>query len=180
MRMLIRRALVVDPLSKHHGKKRDIFIVKGQIDSIGQSLDVKADIVFKHNNLHVSQGWCDIGAQIGEPGYEHRETVASAAVAGLAGGYTAIAPFPNTNPALDNRSSIEYVRSRGAMTSVHFAPIGSITEGAKGKEIAELQDMYAGGAVAFSDGRYALQHTGIMLIALAAVLFCPEKGVSGI
>ncbi len=169
MRILIKRAVIVDPLSKHHGKKRDIYIAKGRIEEIGRNLETKADRTIQASNLHVSQGWCDIGAQIGEPGFENRETIASAARAAVAGGYTTVAPFPNTSPALDNRSSIEYVVNRGRETTVSFVPIGAITSDAAGQEIAELQDMAAGGAVAFSDGRYALQHTGIMLIALQYV-----------
>lgn len=169
MRILIKRAVIIDPLSKHHGKKRDIYIAKGRIEEIGRNLDLKADSVVKAGNLHVSQGWCDIGSQIGEPGYEHRETIQSVSRAATAGGYTTIAPFPNTNPVLDNRSSIEYVINRARETAVHVAPIGAITEGARGENIAELQDMTTGGAVAFSDGRTALQHTGVMLIALQYV-----------
>ena len=166
MRILLKRAKIVDPTSKHHNKKRDIFIRSGKIEKIGTNLDVKASQIIDYNNLHVSTGWCDIGCQIGEPGYEHRETIRSFARAAAAGGYTTTACFANTNPALDNSSPIQYVISGSRDTAIDILPIGAITTGAKGQEIAELQDMHNSGAVAFSDGRYPLAHTGIMKLAL--------------
>ncbi len=169
MRILIRRALIIDPLSKHHQKKRDIYVRNGKIERIGRGLDVKIDKVIEQNGLHVSPGWCDIGTQIGEPGFEHREDIQSVAKAASSGGYTVLACFPNTNPVLDSKSSIDFVRNRSASTGVTIHPIGAITKGAKGGDIAEMQDMHAAGAVSFSDGRYPLTHAGIMQIALLYV-----------
>ena len=109
MRILIKRALIIDPLSKHHQKKRDLFIRNGKIEKIGRGLDLKYDKLIEHSGLHVSPGWCDIGTQIGEPGFEHREDIETVANAAISGGYTSLACFPNTNPVLDTKSTVEYV-----------------------------------------------------------------------
>ncbi len=169
MRILIKRALIVDPLSKHHQKKRDLFIRSGKIERIGRGLDVKYDKLVDQSGLHISPGWCDLGTQIGEPGYEHREDIESVARAASSGGFTTLACFPNTYPVLDTKSTVEYVRKRSEHTGVRIYPIGAITKGVKGEEISEMQDMHSAGAVSFSDGRNALGHTGIMQIALQYV-----------
>jgi len=169
MRILIKRVLIVDPLSKHHHKKRDLFIRSGKIVHIGRGLDLKCDKLVDQGGLHVSPGWCDIGTQIGEPGFEHREDIQTVANAAISGGYTTLACFPNTNPVLDTKSTVEYVRKRSEHTGVTILPIGAITKGAMGKEISEMQDMHSAGAVSFSDGRNPLAHSGIMQIALQYV-----------
>lgn len=169
MRILIKRALIIDPLSKHHQKKRDLFIRSGKIERIGRGLDMKCDKHIEQSGLHVSPGWCDIGTQIGEPGYEHREDIESVAKAAISGGYTTLACFPNTNPVLDTKSSVAYVRKRSEYTGVQILPIGAVTKGAEGKDISEMQDMHSTGAVSFSDGRNALSHSGIMQLALQYV-----------
>jgi dihydroorotase len=169
MRILIKRALVIDPLSKHHQKKRDLFIRNGKIERIGRGLELKCDKLIEQSGLHISPGWCDIGTQIGEPGFEHREDIQTVAKAAISGGYTTLACFPNTNPVLDTKSTVEYVQKRSDYTGVKIVPIGAITKGAIGKDISEMQDMHSAGAVSFSDGRNALAHTGIMQIALQYV-----------
>ncbi len=169
MRILIKRALIIDPLSKHHQKKRDLFIRNGKIEKIGRGLDIKCDKLIEQSGLHVSPGWCDIGSQIGEPGFEHREDIQSVAHAAISGGYTTLACFPNTDPVLDTKSTVEYVQKRSDYTGVKILPIGAITKGAAGKDISEMQDMHSAGAVSFSDGRNALAHTGIMQLALQYV-----------
>ncbi len=169
MQLLIRDARVVDPGSPHHGEIRDILIEAGKIRRIAPGLDAPGVQVFPYEGAWVSPGWMDVGAQVCDPGLEHREDLASAAAAAAAGGYTAIAPFPNTVPPLSSKAEVAYLLSKSSGSPVAFFPIGSISENGAGKQIAELMDMAQAGAVAFSDGAHAIRHSGLMLRALQYV-----------
>jgi dihydroorotase len=111
----------------------------------------------------------DLGAQVGDPGFEHREDLETASAAAAAGGYTAVAPFPNTAPPVAGKAEVAYLLSRSNNGLVQFHPIGTVSEEGLGKQIAELMDMARAGAVGFSDGRYPVRHSGLMLRALQYV-----------
>src|SRR5690606_22714875 len=97
MDVLIKNAKVLDESSSFHGKRIDILIKDGAIAQTGKSISSPGDVkVVKSGNLHVSPGWLDIGTQLGEPGFEHRETIAAGINSARKGGFTAMAPFPNT------------------------------------------------------------------------------------
>lgn len=166
MRLLIRRATILDPRSPHHKKRLDILIKKGIITRIGRNLPVRADMVIQSGNLHLSPGWLDIGAQGGEPGYEHRENLQSLSSAAVTGGYTAVACFPNTDPAIQSKSEVEYIRNRSKGLPIDVYPIGALSVCCEGKDLAELRDMHEADAIAFSDGRKTVLHAGLMLRAL--------------
>lgn len=169
MRILIRRALVLDPASTHHKKRLDILVRNGTIERIGRSLTDKASHTVESDNLHVSVGWVDTGTQVGEPGLEHREDLESVSRAAIAGGYTRLICFPNTDPALHSKSEVEYIRNRSRSLPVDVLPVGAISRNCKGVDIAEMQDMHNAGAVAFSDGRNPVGDSGLMLRALQYV-----------
>ncbi len=166
MRLLLRRALVIDPRSPHHGKRLDLLVRRGKIEAIGRNLNDSADHELKSANLCVSPGWLDIGAQSGEPGLEHREDLSTLARAALAGGYTGVVCFPNTAPPIDSKSSVEYILNRSKALPIHIYPIGTISEHCRGTDLAELRDMHAAGALAFSDGRNPVTNTGLLQRAL--------------
>lgn len=147
---------------------QDIGIRNGIIEAVGKDLPVPADaeVLTFEGTPHVSPGWFDVGIQTGDPGFEHREDLQSAARAAAAGGFTAVACFPNTNPAADSKSAVAYIRNKTAGGAVAFYPIGAVSAHAEGKDLAELYDMHAAGAVAFSDGRRPVQDAGLLLRAL--------------
>lgn len=169
MRLLIKRAVIIDAASPHHKKKVDLYIRNGKIEKIGRALKVDADEIVESGDLHVSPGWCDIGTQVGEPGLEHREDLSSASLAAAMGGYTAIACFPNTHPAIDSKSQVEYILSRSRNLPISVYPIGALTTGATGNDIAEMHDMHNSGALAFSNGRNPMDNSGVMLLSLQYV-----------
>lgn len=168
MNILLSKVRVIDPTSRHHQKVVDIEIKNGRIEQIGRSVSSKFKKI-EFPGCMVSPGWLDIGTQIGEPGLEHRETIDSASRAARAGGYTALAPFPNVVPVADNKAQIAYLINRSKTSDVHIYPIGAISKGADGKDMAELIDMQREGAVAFSDGQNGVQNSGLMLRALEYV-----------
>jgi dihydroorotase len=114
-------------------------------------------------------GFFDVGVHAGDPGYEHREDLTSVARAAAAGGFTAVALFPNTHPALHSKAEILYVQNKTAALPVAFYPIGAVSRDTAGVELAELYDMAAAGARAFSDGREPVHDAGLLLRALQYV-----------
>ena len=166
MKILITQTKIVDPNSSHNGQTADIFIQDGVIAKIGKNLSDKADYVFEQNGQHSSPGWVDSFANFNDPGYEYKETLETGAAAAAAGGFTDVMIIPNTNPSIQNKASVEYIFQRSQSLAVNIHPIGAITKNTEGKELAEMYDMRANGAIAFSDGLNAVQSGGLLIKAL--------------
>lgn len=169
MNLLIKNARIVDPASPHNGQLSDVLIVDGQISQIAKNIQKPVDQVIDHSGLHLSPGWVDVFAHFGEPGYEQKETIESGSQAALAGGYTDVLLIPNNRPVTQDKSSVEYLIQRAVNGPVRIHPIGAVTKGTEGKELAELYDMHQSGAVAFSDGIKSIQSAGLLLKALQYV-----------
>jgi dihydroorotase len=147
---------------------QDIRISAGTIVAVGKKLPMEAgvqEIAFERD-VYVSAGWMDVGVHTGDPGYEHREDLQTVLQAAAAGGFTRIACSPNTLPVVDSKSGVVYIQNKTAGKAVTVHPIGAISVGAAGTDLAELYDMHAAGALAFSDGRQAVQDAGLLLRAL--------------
>lgn len=166
MTIIIRRALIVDRTSPLHGKVRDIFIKNGKINLIADEVKEQADHVIDMKGLHVSPGWVDIFARFGDPGLEYKETLETGAKAAAAGGFTHVFILPNTQPVIHNKSQVEYIKEKSKSLPVNLHPIGAITKNIEGKELAEMYDMRASDAIAFSDGLQAVQSAGLLIKAL--------------
>jgi len=166
MKILIKQAKVVDPSSAFNAQIADIFIDNGIIAKIGSNLTFEADRVIVLDGLHLSPGWFDVFANFGDPGYEFKETLESGSKAAAAGGYTDVMIIPNTNPVLHNKAGIEYIVQRSSSLPVSIYPIGAVTKNTEGKELAEMYDMAASGAIAFGDGIHCIQSAGLLVKAL--------------
>lgn len=175
MKILIKQASIVDPSSPFNGQTADIFIENGIITRIGNSLTDQADKEIAIPGLHVSPGWVDVFANFADPGYEFKETLETGAAAAAAGGYTDVFVIPNTNPCIHNKSNVEYIVQKSKSLTVNIHPIGAITKNTKGKELAEMYDMKASGAVAFSDGINSVQSAGLLVKALQYIK--PFEGI---
>lgn len=169
MKILIRQARIIDRSSPHNGAIRDILVDNGRITAIAAAIDQPADTVFEYRGLHVSQGWVDVFSHFCDPGYEHKETLETGATAAAAGGYTDVFVLPNTRPAVDSKSQVEYIRRVAASLPVNIHPVGAITRGLEGKDLAEMYDMRHSGAIAFSDGTSPVQSAGLLLKGLQYV-----------
>jgi len=169
MKILFQQATIIDRLSPHNGQIRDILIEHGRIKSIAPALPSDADRVIRHAGLHVSPGWVDIFAHFCDPGYEYKETLETGAHAAAAGGFTDVFVIPNTRPVIDSKSQVEYIRGKSASLPVNIRPIGALTKGLEGKDLAEMYDMRHSGAVAFSDGTSPVQSAGLLLKGLQYV-----------
>ncbi|HVU96440.1 MAG TPA: dihydroorotase [Puia sp.] len=169
MTILIETATIVDRNSPYDGKVCDILVENGVIKAIGTGLTTTADTIVRQPGLHVSPGWVELFANFGDPGYEYKETLVTGAAAAAAGGYTDVFVLPNTKPALDSKTQIEYVMRASANLPVTVRPIGAVTRGLEGKDLAEMYDMHNSGAVAFSDGTLPVQAAGLLLKGLQYV-----------
>ena len=168
MKLLIKQATVADPSSPLNGQTVDIFIQNGQITGTGK-LTQKADRVIDAKGLYVSPGWVDVFANFSDPGYEFRETLESGAEAAVAGGYTDVMLLPNTNPPVHNKAGVEYLVQKSRSLPVAIHPAAAITKNTDGRELAEMYDMRASGAGAFTDGTSPVQSAGLLLKALQYV-----------
>ena len=169
MKILLRQVKIADPHSPHNGNTKDILIIDGIIKAIGDNITDKSDKVFQGENVNVSPGWVDIFSHACDPGYEFRETLETCADAAAAGGFTQIFTLPDTNPVIDNKTQVEYIRQKSNKLKIEIHPLSSITKKKEGKELAEMYDMHQSGAVGFTDGLQPLQYAGLLLKALQYV-----------
>lgn len=145
----------------------DFRIREGLIHEISGQLDPLPDEkIFDANGAFLSGGWMDMHVHLREPGYEHKETIASGCSAAMFGGFTEVACMPNTNPPIHTRDVVEYIRNRAEKELVDVHPIGCVTKERAGKSIAEMADMKEGGAVAFSDDGDPVSSSQVMRVAL--------------
>src|SRR6476646_3278773 len=128
MKILIRKARILDPSSHFHHSIRDIYLKNGAIHSIDDNITLEADQVIEAENLHVSPGWIDVFANFNDPGFEFKETLITGANAAAAGGFTHVFVTPNTKPSIDTKSQIEYIRGKSTSLPVTIHPIGAISK----------------------------------------------------
>ncbi len=167
MKLVITGVTIADLNSKFNQNTCDVRVEQGSIVAIGESLQPEAgDEIFDGTGCYLSPGFFDLNCSIGDPGFETREDINSAAAAAQAGGFTGLAVLPNTDPAVHSKAEVEYIRNRAAGKLVDIHPIGAISRNLEGKELAELYDMKQAGAVAFSDGNKPLSDDGFMSRAL--------------
>lgn len=167
MQLLIKNVRINDGLTVQ--KPADLLIRNGIITEIAADIYPATDVeVWDTRGACVSPGWFDTGVQICDPGFEHREDIQSALSAAAAGGFTGIACFANTSPAIHSKSEVLYVKNKAQSyeSPVEIHPLGAVSQNCNGKDLAELTDMHHAGAVAFSDGYRAVQDAGLLLRAL--------------
>lgn len=188
MNLIIRKAKIVDLKSPFHNQTVDVKITKGIIEEIGVSLlNIDNHQEFHHDDLHISQGWFDTSVSLGEPGFEDRETIANGLSVAAKSGFTGIALQPNSYPIIDNQSQVHFVKQKAASSSVELFPIGALTKGSEGKDLAELYDMKNAGAVAFGDYNKSLSNANLMKIGLQyvqdfdglVIAFCQDESIKG-
>ena len=167
MECLFKQVKIIDPNSPFRGKVLDVLIKNGKIVDVAKNIPhTNTQRIYKVPGLHVSPGWMDVGAWVGEPGNEHIETLATMAEAAVRGGFSTVAVLPNTLPALDSKSEIQYMLGVSKSLPVQVLPLGAISIDAAGREMAEILDMQMAGAIGFTDGTVSLQHPGLMMRAL--------------
>jgi dihydroorotase len=168
----------------------ELLIIDDKVAATGTGLKHQAPSaqVLDCKGCFVSPGLIDIHVHFREPGQESKETIASGSQAAVAGGFTTVCCMPNTVPALDDETQIEFVYNKAREAALcRVLPIGAITKGRKGAELAEMALMHAAGAVGFSDDGVGVSSAAVMLKALQYVKMlgsiltqhCEEHSLSG-
>ncbi len=168
MKIVVKNAKVVDVASEFHLQIVDLLIIDGSIEKIGQNISCEGAKVISSDQLCVSQGWLDFKSNFCDPGNEHKETIESGLSAAAQGGFTQIGVLPSTNPPIDSKAQVTYLLNRAENNIVSIHPIGCITQGMKGEQLAEMYDMYQSGVRWFSDDN-STHNPGILHRALLYV-----------
>ncbi len=163
--LLIKGGSILDPIGGT-SNRADILIRDGIITEIGSDLGRNSVDVFDASEKSVSIGWMDMHVHLREPGLEYKETIETGCAAAAFGGFTAIACMPNTQPPIHTRDVVEFVRERGDATPVDVHPIACVSHMREGEKLAEMADLEAGGAVAFSDDGSPVSDGGLMRHAM--------------
>ena len=164
--LLIRNGTIIDP-SQSLEAKRDLLIRDGRVAEIAETISTDGAKVFDASGLIVAPGFIDLHVHLREPGFEYKETIESGARAAVAGGFTSVCCMPNTKPINDNSSVTSFIveqARRAALANVF--PIGAITQGSKGEQLAEIGEMKTAGIVAISDDGKPVLDSGIMRRAM--------------
>ncbi|MEX0750611.1 MAG: dihydroorotase [Dehalococcoidia bacterium] len=149
------------------GYAPDIMLEDGIVRAIGAGLPHDGARVVDASGLIVAPGFVDLHVHLRDPGLEYKEDIASGTLAAARGGFTTVCAMPNTEPAMDTRSVVEYVlREASARAHVRVLPIGAVSKGREGKELAELGDLAAAGCIAFSDDGAPVRDATLMRRAL--------------
>jgi dihydroorotase len=188
MKLLLKSGRVVDPANQRDGAF-DVLIEDGVIARVGKDLPADGAAV-----MEIAPGWIvapgliDIHVHLREPGQEHKETVATGAASAVAGGFTAVACMPNTEPINDHAGITQFILKKAAEAGrARVYPIGAVSLGSKGEQLAELGEQKAAGCVAFSDDgrpvatallmRRALEYAGMLNVPI--VNHCEDPSLKG-
>jgi dihydroorotase len=163
-RILLKGGRVIDP-QNHRDEVLDILIEDGRITGIETKIDNAQAEVIDLKGKYVFPGLVDMHVHLREPGREDEETIASGSRAAAAGGFTAIACMPNTQPVIDSQGLVQFIKSR-QIPECRVYPVGAITKGLLGEELAEIGDMHQSGAVAISDDGKPVTNSNLMRRAL--------------
>ena len=188
MRLLLKNGRVIDPANGRDGAF-DVLIEDGQITRVEPNLPAEGAEIFE-----VAKGWIvtpgliDLHVHLREPGQEHKETVATGVASAVAGGFTAVACMPNTDPINDHAGITQFILKKAAEAQLaHVYPIGAVSLGSKGDQLAELGEQKAAGCVAFTDDgrpvatallmRRALEYAGMLGVPI--VNHCEDPSLKG-
>ena len=162
--MIIRNGNVV---LKNSVEKKDILVENGKIVKIADCIPANGSKEINAAGKHVFPGLIDMHVHLREPGFEKKEDIESGARAAVKGGFTQVCCMPNTNPVVDNKVVVTYIKAREKEVNLcKIHPIGAITKGLQGKEMAGIASMKKAGAVAISDDGVAVKNARLMRLAM--------------
>lgn len=165
--LVIRNGRVIDPASGLDAVC-DVYLAAGRVGAVGANLDAPSSAaVFDATGMIVAPGFIDMHVHLREPGFEHAESIETGARAAAAGGFTSVCCMPNTSPVNDSATVTSYIIERAKQKSVvNVYPIGAITKGSKGEELAGIGAMVKAGAVAISDDGRPVMNSRVMRRAM--------------
>ena len=162
--MIIRNGILV---LANGEEKKDILIQSGKITEIAENIPANGEEEIDASGLHIFPGLIDMHVHLRDPGFEYKEDIESGSRAAVKGGFTQICCMPNTNPVADNKVVVSYIKHKAeqvGLCKVH--PIGAITKGEKGEQLADIGEMKKAGAVAISDDGVSVKSSRVMRLAM--------------
>lgn len=187
MTLLLKNAHVVDPAVELDGVM-DVLIEGDKIAKVAEGIEAEGAEVRDLAGKYLVPGLVDIHVHFREPGFEHKEDIASGTRAAAKGGFTGVCTMPNTNPVTDNGVTVGYIVARAKeVGKCRVYPAGAMSKGLKGEIIAEMGDMVAHGAVAFTDDGRGIQDAGMMrrvmdygkMFGKVMMSHCQDEGLVG-
>jgi dihydroorotase len=187
-RLLLKGGRVVDPANRRDGVL-DVLIDGDRIAAVGAGLAAGgAEVIDVPKGLVICPGFIDMHVHLREPGQEHKETVATGAASAVAGGFTAVACMPNTKPVNDNAGVTKLILQKAAEAGLaRVYPIGAVSRGQKGEELADIAELKEAGCVAVTDdglpvatailARRALEYTS--MFGMPMIEHCEEQTLKG-
>ena len=188
MKVLLKGGRVVDPASGRDGAF-DVLVDGGTISRIGRDIPAaRAEVIELRPDWIVAPGLIDVHVHLREPGQEHKETIATGTAAAVAGGFTAVACMPNTDPVNDHAGITQFILKKAAEAGLaRVYPIGAVSLGSRGEQLAELGDQKAAGCIGFSDDgkpvatallmRRALEYAGMLGVPILE--HCEDPSLKG-
>lgn len=160
---LLKGGFVVDPENDLYGKMDILVDENGKIEEIAENIEGFYEKVYSLEGKHVFPGFIDMHVHLREPGREDKENIETGLKSAAAGGFTGVAPMPNTMPVCDNRVVVEYLKNRANENKYSkLYPVGAATKGEQGQELAEIGEMYKSGIVAVTDDGVPVKNSMIM------------------
>ncbi len=161
MKLLLKGGRVINP-STGLDKIKDVFIVDGVIEKIDDEISDEADNIIDADGLWVTPGFIDLHVHFREPGFEHKETIETGSKSAAKGGFTTVCCMPNTEPTIDLREIVEFVKNRAEEKAiVNVLVVGSITKGLQGEELSDIEGMTEAGICAISDDGRTVQNSNL-------------------
>ncbi len=166
-KMLIRGGRVIDP-ANGVDQIADLLIENGRVAAIGENLAAEGAQVFDAAGKVVAPGFIDMHCHLRDPGQEYKEDLISGTKAAARGGFTGVCCMPNTKPVNDNASVTRYILEKAQTqgSGVHVYPVGAISKGLEGKEMAEIGRMKQAGIVAISDDGKPVSNSNLLRLAM--------------
>ena len=166
MEFILKNGRILDP-ENNIDKIGDIFVKDGIIKAIGENLTFETAQVIDATNMWVTPGLIDIHVHLRDPGYKHKETIATGAKSAAIGGFTTICPMANTDPITDNEVVVEYINALAKKDAIiNVIPVGAITKGLKGQELSAIGEMAKAGICAISDDGFTVDNPALLKVAM--------------
>lgn len=187
MRILVKKGLLVDP-SMGAEREADILVDNGVVAEVGEDLECTPDRTINAAGMIVSPGLIDMHTHLREPGREDVETVETGLTAAIKGGFTTVCAMPNTEPPCDSEEGVDFLRKRMEQASLgRIVPVGTITKGREGRELAPMAELRTAGCPAVSDDgsgvadaalmRHALEYA--RMLGLLVISHCEDSALAG-
>lgn len=175
MRYLIKNGSIIDP-AQRVATVGDVLVANGKVEHVFDLAEMHADREYPGDDVEVinargcvvAPGFTDLHTHLGEPGYEHKETLATGTQAAAQGGFTTICMMPDTNPTLDSAAVVRHMRQRAQYEgAVRVDLIGALTQGRGGEMLSAMIELAEAGCIAFSDAGRSIADAALMRNALA-------------